>query len=75
MTQVIETVVGCAMAQVVSRLFVTATAWVSARLGPCGICGVQSDIGIAFSQSYLVFPVYIVPPQFFMLIYHLADEQ
>jgi uncharacterized membrane protein YkvA (DUF1232 family) len=54
-------------------MFVTATAWVCARLGPYGICGVQSDTGIAFSQSYLVFPVDIVPLQFLMLIYHLAD--
>jgi hypothetical protein len=54
---------GSAMAQVVSRLPLTAEARVRVRGNPCGICGRQSGIGIGFSPSSSVLPSqYIIPP-------------
>jgi hypothetical protein len=44
------------MAQTVSRMPPTAEARVRPRVGPCGICGGQSDTGTGFSSSTLVFP-------------------
>jgi hypothetical protein len=43
------------------RIF-TAEARIRARIGPCGICGGQSDIGTGISQSPSVFPFNIIPP-------------
>ena len=47
---------GRAMAQAVSRRPLTADARVRSRLGPCGICGGRSSVGIGFSPSTSVFP-------------------
>ena len=44
------------MAQAVRRRPVTAEAQVRSRVGPCGICGGQSDTGTGFSPSTSVFP-------------------
>jgi hypothetical protein len=60
---------GRAMAQVVSRLPLTAEVRVRARVNPCGICGGQSGIGTSFSSSSLVFPCqYIIPPWLYKLV-------
>jgi hypothetical protein len=40
-----------AMAQAVSRLFVTVGAWVESQTSPCGIHSGQSDTGTGFSPS------------------------
>jgi hypothetical protein len=63
------------MAQVVSRRPLTAESQAHAQVNPCGICGVQSDTGTGFSQSYLVLPVNIIPPSFSILIYDPGYEQ
>jgi hypothetical protein len=60
---------GRAMAQVVSRLPLTAEARVRARVNPCGIGGGQSGPGTGFSPSSSVFPCqYIIPPSLTKLI-------
>jgi hypothetical protein len=48
---------GRAMAQVVSRLPLTAEARVRARVNPGGICGVQNGTGTGFSRVVRFFPV------------------
>jgi hypothetical protein len=48
--------VGSAIAQAVSRRLLTTEVRVHAQVSPCGICGGQSDTGIGFSSSPLVFP-------------------
>jgi hypothetical protein len=60
---------GCAMAQVVSRQPLTAEARVRVRVNPRGICGGQSGTGTGFSLISLVFPYqYIIPPSLSKLI-------
>jgi hypothetical protein len=60
---------GRAMAQVVSRLPLTAEAWVHARVNPCGICGGQSGTGTVLSPSYSVFLCqYSIPPSLSKLV-------
>jgi hypothetical protein len=65
----LKSILGRAMAQVVSRRPLTAEAWVRARVNPCGICGGQSGTGTGFSPSYLVLSCqYIIPPSLSKLI-------
>jgi hypothetical protein len=48
---------------------------VHSRVSPYGIGGGQSGTRAGFPLSSLVFPVNIIPPWLFILIYHLEDEQ
>lgn len=50
-----------AIAQAVSRRLLTAETRVRILVTPCGICGVQSGIGIGFSPSPSVSRVNIIP--------------
>jgi hypothetical protein len=63
---------GCAIAQAVSRRFLTVEAQFRVRVSPCAICGGQRGSGIGFSLSPLVSPVSIIPPFLysFMQSYH-----
>jgi hypothetical protein len=44
------------MAQAVSRQLLTAESQVPAGVKPCGMYGGQSDAGVSFSLTSLVFP-------------------
>jgi hypothetical protein len=44
------------VAQAVSRLHLTAEAWVRSRFSPCGICGGQSGTGTGFPPRTSGFP-------------------
>jgi hypothetical protein len=63
------------MAHAISRRPVATEARIPVRVYQRGICGGQSETGTGFSASYSVSPVNIIPPRFFMYIYHLADGQ
>jgi hypothetical protein len=63
------------MAQVVSRLPLTAEARVCSRFSPCGMCGGQSCSEICFCPRSLVSPVSIITPWLSTVIYHLGDEK
>jgi hypothetical protein len=51
-----------ATAQAVNRTFLTTEIRVRVQVSPCGISGGQSGTGTGFALSFLVFPVYIIPP-------------
>jgi hypothetical protein len=55
-TQRVNSILGRAMAQAVSRRPLTAEALVRSRVGRCGICGGQSGTGTGFSPSTSVLP-------------------
>jgi hypothetical protein len=66
---VLTSILGRAMAQVVSHRPLTAEARVRARVNSCGICGGQSGTGTGLSPSSSVFPCqYIIPPSLSKLI-------
>jgi hypothetical protein len=65
---------GRALTQAVSRRPLTAEVRVCAPVGPCEICGGQSGTGTGSSPSSSVFPVSIIPPWFYVLMYQ-GDEQ
>jgi hypothetical protein len=53
---------GRAIAQVVSRWFPAAAAWVRARVWSCGICGGQSGAGAGFLRVLrLPLPIFVPP--------------
>jgi hypothetical protein len=63
------TLVGRAMAQVVSHWSLIAEARVRARVNSSGICGRQSGTGTGFSPSSSLFPCqYIIPPWLLKLV-------
>jgi hypothetical protein len=53
----VTSLLGRAMAQVVSRWPLTAEARVRARVNPCGICGWQSGTGTVFFSEFFGFPL------------------
>jgi hypothetical protein len=55
-TELINNLLGHAMAQAVSRQPLITEARVRAAIGPCGICGGQNGTGTGFSPSSSVFP-------------------
>jgi hypothetical protein len=63
------------MAQAVSCRPLTAESTVRALVNPCGICDGQSGTGTGFLRVLRFSPANIIPPSFFILIYHLGDEQ
>lgn len=64
-----------AIAQAVSRRFLSAEAIVHASVSPCGICGGLSGTGAGSFWSPSVFPVDIIPPLLLILLYHLRNGQ
>jgi hypothetical protein len=60
--------VGRAMAQAVSRLFLTAKGWFYARVSVCGIYGGQSDTGHVYLRVLRFSPVSIIPPWLYTYI-------
>jgi hypothetical protein len=59
----------CRMAQAVSSRPLIAEARILARVSPV-ICGGQIGTGTGFSPSFSLFPVIIIPPWLFVLIFH-----
>jgi hypothetical protein len=57
------------MVQEVSRRPFTAGFRVRARVNPYGNCGGQSGTKAVFCPSSSVYPVNIIPPSFYILIY------
>jgi hypothetical protein len=65
------------MAQAVSRRPLTAEAWASSRLSPCGICGGQIGTGTGFSPGSLVLPCQYhstVVPYLRIIIWAIGDR-
>jgi hypothetical protein len=67
------TVLGRAMAQVVSRRPLTAEARVRARANPSGICGGQSGTGTGFFSEFFGFPLSISIHRRSPNSYHLGN--
>jgi hypothetical protein len=60
---------------VVFRRPLTVEARDRAPVSRCGVCGQQSGTGAGFPPSSSVFPVSVISPWLFILIYHLGDER
>jgi hypothetical protein len=63
------------MAQVASCRSLKAKTGLYAQVNPHGICGGQSGTGTGFPPSPSVLPINIIPPWFFILVYHPENER